>query len=306
MGGQIVHGMILRFRLGSEPIVGNALIYIYYRNENVEVPQMVFEHMESEDIASWISLLYGFMMCNDLGYASRVVDEMPERNSISWTAMITGYDRVTVVTVVSMLSNCANIGALDLGRSVYGYVNKCNLGMGVTVNNALMDMDVFCWTTLIPGYAFHGRGNNALEVFNDMVRDCSIVVQFYGLKPKSSIVDGMVDLLGRAGLLERAKDIIKQMPVNPDAVIWRLLLSACLVHGNLNLAEMAGEMVIDLEPDDDGEYALKIRKLMRNRKIKRKPGCSWAELNGIIHEFIADETMHHPWTENLLDFRGDQ
>ncbi|KAH7550620.1 hypothetical protein JRO89_XS13G0233100 [Xanthoceras sorbifolium] len=381
VGGQIVHGMILRFRLGSEPIVGNALIDMYCRNGNVEVAQMVFEHMENKDIASWTSLLNGFIMCNDLGSARRVFDEMPERNSISWTAMITGYvkgknrvqglemfrrmkaegkDRVTVVTVVSVLSGCADIGALDLGRTVHCYVKKCNLGMDVTVNNALMDVysksgcldialkifyemrkrDVFCWTTLISGYAFHGRGNNALEVFNDMLDSgitpnevtfvsvlsaCSHagmlvegqrlfnrMVQFYGLKPKIEHYGCMVDLLGRAGLLEKAKDFIKQMPINPDAVIWRSLLSACLVHGNLNLAEMAGKMVIDLEPDDDGVYillwniyltanrqedALKIRKLMRNRKVKKTPGCSWVEMNGFILEFTAEETMHHPWTE---------
>ncbi|KAL5815992.1 hypothetical protein ACOSQ3_024370 [Xanthoceras sorbifolium] len=71
------------FRPHSYSIVGNALIDMYCRNENVEVAQMVFEHMESKDIASWTSLLNGFIMCNDLGSACRVFDEMPERNSIS-------------------------------------------------------------------------------------------------------------------------------------------------------------------------------------------------------------------------------
>ncbi|KAI9192371.1 hypothetical protein LWI28_021901 [Acer negundo] len=388
MGGQIVHGMILRFRLGSEPIVGNALIDMYCRNGNVEDAQMVFELMESKDIASWTSLLNGFLMWNDFKSARRVFDEMPERNSIPWTAMITGYvkgkspvqglemfkrmkaegkDQVTVVTVVSVLSGCADIGALDLGRSVHCYINKCNLGMDVTVNNALMDMysksgcldmalkifyemrkrDVFCWTTLISGYAFHGRGYNALEVINDMLDSgitpnevtfvsvlsaCSHagmlvegqklfnrMVQFYGLKPKIEHYGCMVDLLGRAGLLEIAKDFIEQMPINPDVDIWRSLLSACLVHGNLNLAELAGKMVIELEPDDDGVYillwniyltanrqedALRIRKLIRNRKIKKKPGCSWVEMNGIINEFAAEEKMHHPWTEFHLILKG--
>ncbi|TXG51800.1 hypothetical protein EZV62_024324 [Acer yangbiense] len=388
MGGQIVHGMILRFRLGSEPIVGNALIDMYCRNGNVEVAQLVFERMESKDIASWTSLLNGFLMWNDFKSARQVFDEMPERNSISWTAMITGYvkgkspvqglemfqrmkaegkDQVTEATVVSVLSGCADIGALDLGRSVHCYVNKCNLGMNVTVNNALMDMysksgcldmalkifyemrkrDVFCWTTLISGYAFHGRGNNALEVFNDMLDSgitpnevtfvsvlsaCSHagmlvegqklfnrMVQFYGLKPKIEHYGCMADLLGRAGLLEISKDFIEQMPINPDVVIWRSLLSACLVHGNLNLAELAGKMVIELEPDDDGvfillwniyltanrpEDALRIRKLIRNRKIKKKPGCSWVEINGIINEFTAEEQMHHPWTEFHLILQG--
>ncbi|KAH7550625.1 hypothetical protein JRO89_XS13G0233700 [Xanthoceras sorbifolium] len=133
------------FRPHSYSIVGNALIDMYCRNENVEVAQMVFEHMESKDIASWTSLLNGFIMCNDLGQESG-----PGFGNVSANES----RKDTVITVVSVLSGCADMGALDLG----------------SLKDILRDAerDVFCWTTLISGYAFHGRGNNALEVFNDI------------------------------------------------------------------------------------------------------------------------------------------
>ena len=78
-------------------------------------------------------------------------------------------------------------------------------------------------------------------------------------------------------------------------------------------------MVIELQPDDDGVYILlwniyltvnrqedelRILKLIRNRKIKKKPGCSWVEMKGIINEFAAEEQMHHPWTEFHLILQG--
>ncbi|KAJ4713687.1 Pentatricopeptide repeat-containing protein [Melia azedarach] len=386
--GKIVHGMVFRFGLGFEPIVGNALIDMYSRNKKIEVAQMVFERTERRDIASWNSLLNGFIMCHDFKSARRVFGEMPQRNSISWAALITGYVRgkititglelfkqmnaegkncVTAIIIVAVLSGCADIGARDLGQSIHGYVNKCDFSMNVTVNNALMNMysksgclnvalkifngmprkDVFSWTTLISGYAFHGEGKKALEAFSDMLESritpnevtfvsllsaCSHagmladgqrlfnrMVQFYGLEPKIEHYGCMVDLLGRAGLLEESKYFIEQMPVKPDAVIWRSLLSASLFHANFNLAEMAGKMIIQLEPDDDGVYillwniyfaanrqedALKIRKLMRKRKLKKNPGDSWVEVSGVIHQFIAGDKMHHAWTEIFSILEG--
>ncbi|KAJ0105493.1 hypothetical protein Patl1_19308 [Pistacia atlantica] len=360
---------------------------MYSKNKDIESTEKVFKCMECKDIASWNSLLNGFAMVNDLESSRLVFDEMPQRNSVSWNAMITAYVRgreivealelfremkaggecCTVITIVAVLSGCADIGALDLGKCIHGYVSKSNLGFGVTVNNALMDMyaksgcldmalkviseirekDMFSWTTLISGYAFHGKGKNALEVFGDMIElkmkpnevtflwvlsACShagLLIEgqrlfnrmnkFYGLQPNIEHYGCMVDLLVRAELLEEAKDFIEQMPINPDAVIWRSLLRACLVHGNLNLAEMAAKMLIELEPDDDGVYillwniyfaanrqedALKMRTFMQNQKVKKKSGCSWVEVNGVTHEFKADYVMHHAGTKIFLVLEG--
>ncbi|XP_044465691.1 pentatricopeptide repeat-containing protein At2g20540-like [Mangifera indica] len=384
---RIVHGIIVMFSLGVDPIMGNALIDFYSKNKDIESALKVFKCMEFRDIASWNSLLNGFVMVNDLESSRWVFDEMPERNSVSWNAMITGYVRgweivealklfrdmkaggeyCTVITIVAVLSGCADIGALDFGKCIHGYVNKSNLAFGVTVNNALMNMyaksgcldvalkvfsevrekDVFPWTTLISGYALHGKGKNALEAFGDMTESnikpnevtflsvlsaCSHagflvegqrlfnrMNQFYSLKPKIEHYGCMVDLLCRAGLLEEAKDFIELMPINPDAIIWRSLLRACLVYGNLNLAEMAAKMLIELEPDDDGIYillrniyfaanrqedALKMRMWKRNQKVKKKYGSSWVEVNGVTHEFTTEYVMHHAKTESFLVLEG--
>ncbi|XP_057466131.1 pentatricopeptide repeat-containing protein At2g13600-like [Actinidia eriantha] len=379
-GGKIVHAMIFRFELeGTEPIVGNALIDMYSRNRRIRSAQTVFEAMEVKDVASWTSLLNGYVMCSDLESARRVFDKMPSRNAISWTAMIVGYvrgespieamqlfrqmmraegeeDFPTCVTIVAVLSGCADIGAFDLGQSVQGYVNKVNLIMDVSVKNAFIDLyaksgrlyfavkifeeikekDVFSWTTIISAFALHGEGSYALEAFANMLEmgltpnevtflsvlsACShaglvvegqrlfnTLIQCYVLKPKIEHYGCMVDLLCRAGHLDEAVELIERMPIRPDAVIWRSLLSACLGRRNLKLAEMVGNKLLELEPDDDGVYillrnmycsenrwedALKTRKMMRDQKIKKRPGCSWIEVNGVVQEFLADDTMHH-------------
>ncbi|XP_071705696.1 pentatricopeptide repeat-containing protein At2g29760, chloroplastic-like [Rutidosis leptorrhynchoides] len=393
--GRIVHGMVLRYELGSQgeekgPIVCNALIDFYARNGRVEMAKRVFDVMDVKDIASWTSLVNGYVMCGDIESAGQLFDEMPERNVVSWTAMIVGYvrgkdvirglklfremrneDRPSTVTIVATLSGCADIGALDFGGSLHGYVNKvADFDSDVSVNNALIDMyckggslkmaqkvfskmakkDVFSWTSLISGLALHGEGRSTVKVFDDMVcsglnpNDVTFLsvlsacghgglikegrllfkrMVLYRFKPNIKHYGCMVDLFCRAGHIDEAMELIKGMPLKPDAVIWRSVLSACMIKRELELAEIAAKKVLELEPYDDGvhvllwnvyrlnnkwEDALKIRKMMRSQNIKKQPGCSWIEINGFVHEFTAENAMHQLATDMqvILEVLGEQ
>lgn len=373
--GKSAHGLVCRRELGSETVVGNALIDMYCKIGKFEIARRVFDGMRVRDSVAWSSLLHGCVKCLGLDSALKLFDEMPQRDVVSWTVMITGHVqgkmpvqalelfrmmksggcRPTQITLVGVISACADIGALDLGRAIHGYVRKANIGSDLTVYNALIDMysksgsldaafaifkespfkDVFTYTTMISGFAVHGDGNRATELFFDMRRSgvrpnavtflslltaCShggliqegrgwfdVMCREYNIKPRIEHFGCMVDLLGRAGLLTEAEHLIKTMGIEPDTVIWRSLLSACLAHGNDNLAEVAGKEIIKREPGDDGVYvllwnmyasssrwgeALELRKEMRNRKVFKKPGCSWIEVDGFVHEFLADDAAH--------------
>ncbi|XP_028768505.1 pentatricopeptide repeat-containing protein At2g20540-like [Neltuma alba] len=189
---------------------------------------------------------------------------------------------------------------------------------------------------MISSYTCHGQGQHALEVYSQMLKSkvtpnevtllslltaCihsglvlegkmlfNRMIHYHHLKPNFQHYGCLVDLLGRSGFLEEAKEMIELMPIEPDATIWRSFLTACLVHGNLNLAVIAGRKVIGLEPSGDGLYvllwnayytanmwkeALEVRKLMRTSKVRRKLGCSWVEVNGIVQEFYANDTLLH-------------
>ncbi|KAK9074283.1 hypothetical protein SSX86_006880 [Deinandra increscens subsp. villosa] len=378
--GKMVHAMVVKYELcGEKPIVSNALIDLYARNGRVDLGRRVFDSMVVKDVASWTSLVNGYCLCGDIVFARKVFDEMPERNVVSWTAMIVGHvrsknvvcglklfremrmeggecNRPSSITIVAVLSGCADIGALDVGGLLHGYVNKvASLVTDVSVNNALIDMyskggslemarkvfnkmpqkDVFSWTSLISGFALHGEGRSAVQIFNNMVLTglspneitfLSVLsacghaglikegqtlfdkmVHNYGLKPTIKHYGCMMDLFCRAGHITEATELIKKMPMEPDAVIWRSVLNACMIKRDLQLAEIAAKKVLELEPYDDGVYmilwnlyrlmnkwqdALETRKLMRNQNIKKQPGCSWVEINGLVHEFTAESTMN--------------
>ncbi|XP_078438553.1 pentatricopeptide repeat-containing protein At2g42920, chloroplastic-like [Wolffia australiana] len=130
--------------------------------------------------------------------------------------------------------------------------------------------------------------------------------EFYGVEPDIGHYGVMIDLWCRAGQLEKAEEMIRRMPVAPDAAVWRTVLWACRRHGTrfLELGMEAGKRLLELEPEEHAGYVLfsnlmamagrwrevtAVRKEMKRRKMRKVPGCSSIELDGTVHEFIAGD-----------------
>ena len=191
------------------------------------------------------------------------------------------------------------------------------------------------WTALISGYAYHGLGGEAMNTFTEMQKmgvkpnaitltavltACSytgLVEQgksvFYtmerdhNVKPRIEHYGCVVDLLGRAGLLDEANRLVQKMPMKANAVIWGSLLKACQIHKNIELGERIGEMLIGMDPNHGGRYvhtanihamggkwdkAAETRRLMKDKGVVKVPGCSMISLEGTTHEFTAGDRSH--------------
>ncbi|XP_028065967.1 pentatricopeptide repeat-containing protein At5g48910-like [Camellia sinensis] len=129
----------------------------------------------------------------------------------------------------------------------------------------------------------------------------------YNLEPQTEQYGCMVDLLGRAGLINEAEEFIKNMPIEPDAFVQGPLLGACKIHGKVELAEIVMDKLVRIEPERDGAYilmpniyssankwrdAIKLRKALKERNAKKTPGCSSIELDGVVHEFPRGDKSH--------------
>lgn len=138
------------------------------------------------------------------------------------------------------------------------------------------------------------------QLFQSMETNFSIV-------PKLEHYGCMVDLLGRAGELQEAYDLVKSMPLKPDSVIWGTLLGACSFHSNVEFAEIAAESLFQVEPWNPGNYVIlcniyasaqrwdgvaKLRKLMKGGQITKAAGYSVIEGEGEIHKFIVEDKSH--------------
>eukprot|EP01018_Ginkgo_biloba_P019405 Gb_07914 [translate_table: standard] len=353
----------------------NAMITGYAQNGRIEDARQLFERLSERNVVSWTAMVVGYAQNRRIEEAHQLFEKMPEKTIVSWTAMIKGYTqsgyddealrlfsqmqragiKPDKSTFISILSACANLAALKQGKQVHQHLIKMRFECDVfvvstlitmyvkcgTIDNALHafdkapERDVVLWNAMIAGYAQHGYGEEALQLFKQMqesgmkpdgitfvgvlsaCRHTGLVDEGwlyfdsmsreYCITPRAEHYACMVDLLGRFGFLAEAENLINTMPFEPDAVVWGALLGACRIHLNLELAECAAEHLFELEPQNPGTYVLlsniyaaagkwddvaKVRKMMKDKGIKKVPGCSWIEVNNKVYAFLGGDRSH--------------
>lgn len=295
-------------------ITWNAMLGAYIQHGAEEDGLRMYKVMLSEEYVrpDWVTYVTLFKGCADLG-ANKLGDQIIGR-TVKVGLII---DTSVANAVITMYSKC---GRILEARKVFDFLNV---------------KDIVSWNAMITGYSQHGMGKQAIEIFDDILKrgakpdyisyvavlsGCShsglvqegkfyfdMMKRAHNISPGLEHFSCMVDLLGRAGHLTEAKDLIDDMPMKPTAEVWGALLSACKIHGNNELAELAAKHVFELDSPDSGSYMLmakiyadagksddsaQIRKLMRDKGIKKNPGYSWMEVDNKVHVFKADDVSH--------------
>ncbi|KAG9441964.1 hypothetical protein H6P81_017818 [Aristolochia fimbriata] len=325
-----------------------------------------------------------YAKCGLVDAARLVFDAMPDRDLVSWTAMISGYAhngsntetleffnvmrssglKPSRVGLLSALLACGRLGALRKGEWLHGYVIQTGFETDILVVTAVIDMyakcgnldlakclfdqttgkDVVCWSAMVAHYGIHGLASQAIGVFTEMVNAgvkpnqvtftsllsaCShsglleegqryfdSMNKEYGVTPQLNHHACMVDLLGRAGKLLEAEQLIQTMPVQPDSSIWGSLLGASRIYGKIDLAERVADRIFELNPTQSGYYVLlsniyatksrwkdveRVRQLMVGRGVNKVQGFSLIEYNNQVHKF-GSEDRSHPQSENIYSY----
>ncbi|XXG75654.1 hypothetical protein AAC387_Pa08g0180 [Persea americana] len=274
----------------------NSMIDGYAKVGEVTVARELFEQMNVRNVVSWNTMLAIYIRRKEYSECLTLFDRM----------MTTGEAEPNEAILVSVLAACTNQGMLDRGKWVHSFIKdnqriepdvllstalltmyaKCgDIHSAREIFDAMPEKSVVSWNSLIMGYAIHGQGEKALEMFlemekrgprpNEVTFICvlsacthgglvlegwwyfNLMCHVYKIEPNVEHYGCMVDLLGRAGLLSDSEEIINQMPMKPAApALWGALLSACRTHSNFELGETVGRRLIELEPRDVGPYVL--------------------------------------------------
>ncbi|RRT79454.1 hypothetical protein B296_00022518 [Ensete ventricosum] len=322
--GKRIHSYIERGEIKQSLILDNALLDMFVKCRSLADAESLFDGMTTRDSISWTTMLVGYAKSGQFDAARRVFDEMPRRDIASWNALISCYEQSgrpkealdlfhelqhadatpDQVTLVAALSACSQLGALELGCWIHAYMEKNNFQLNYHLTTSLIDMyskcgdldkalrvfgcaskrDVFVWSAMIAGLAMHGRGREALDLFEQMQeaevepntvtftnilcacshaglveegRLCfSQMLPVYGISPTADHYSCMADILGRAGLLEEARGYVESMPTPPGATAWGALLGGCAIHKNVELGELACRRLLELEPRNHGAYVI--------------------------------------------------
>ncbi|XVF29901.1 hypothetical protein REPUB_Repub16aG0010400 [Reevesia pubescens] len=152
-----------------------------------------------------------------------------------------------------------------------------------------------------------GLVEDGVRLFNTMGRR--------GVKPNVKHYGSVVDLLGRAGRLKEAYEIITSMPVVPDVVLWQSLLGACQIYKDLEMAEIASRNLVEMGSNNCGDFVLlsnvyasherwnevgRVRDAMKHRDVKKVPGFSYIEVDGLRHKFFTNDKSNAKWKEIFL------
>lgn len=231
---------------------------------------------------------------------------------------------IDIMVETSLVDMYAKCGRVDTALKVFEHMRLRN---------------VVAWNAMLSGLAMHGRGKVILGIFPQMVREaepddltftsllsaCShsgLVEEgrhyfnnlelLYGIAPKMEHYACMVDLLGRAGLLEEAWVLIKRMPMPPNEVVLGSLLGACGVHGKLQLGERLLHELLGMDTYNTEYHILlsnmyvlggkrdkanSLRRVLKNRGIRKVPGVSSIFVDGQVHQFSAGDKSHSRTTE---------
>ena len=226
------------------------------------------------------ALINMYSRCGDIDEAQRVFEQMKEKNVITYNSMIMGFAlHGKSVEAIELFRGLIKQGFTPSSVTFVGVLNACSHG---------------------------GMAELGFEIFHSMAKD-------YGIEPQIEHYGCMVDLLGRLGRLEEAYSFIRMMKVAPDHVMLGALLSACKIHGNLELAERVAKSLVACKNADSGTYILlsnaysssgkwkeaaEVRTNMREEGIEKEPGCSSIEVNNEIHEFLLGD-LRHPQKEKI-------
>ncbi|XP_010243118.1 PREDICTED: pentatricopeptide repeat-containing protein At2g22410, mitochondrial-like [Nelumbo nucifera] len=317
----------------------------YAKQGDLNFARKLFDEMPERNVVSWNAMIAGYSQNNQPNEALELFHEMKELGVVPIESTLVCVLSACAQSECLDLGRWIHqhyVGqkriqpSVILTNAIIDMYAKCgDIDAAAKLFNEMQDKDLVTWNSMIAGYAAHGYADQALGLFEQMrnlelvpdditfvgvLSACShggLVTQGkkyfedmrveYGIEPKAEHYACMIDLLGRVGLVEEAKELLKRMPMEPDEAAWGALLNACKMHGNVELGKLAADKLLDLDPKDSGIYALlanlyasrrrwddvrMVRSMMRDRGVKKTPGCSSIKIDGQSYEFLVADKSH--------------
>lgn len=337
----------------------NAMIDGYGKFGKCELAEEIFGMADHKDVKTWTSMISAYvrnhypkkaldmfreMLClgvrPDAPALVSVLSAIADLGFVEEGKWIHAY-----ISTKKLEMNTGFIGSalIDMYAKCGHIENAYHVFRSISHNRNVGD-----WNSMISGLAIHGLGTEALELFHDMERlkiepdeisflgllgACShgglvdegrhcfkIMQEKYKIVPKVQHYGCIIDLLSRAGYLEDALGVLRNMPFEPDVLAWKAILSASMKHENVVFGENAALQAIELAPDDSSCYVLlsniyaktgrwddvaKVRSMMKQRRVGKIPGCSSILVKGKVHVFVVGKAIDEKFTHEVLSKLDD-
>ncbi|KAJ8764116.1 hypothetical protein K2173_005021 [Erythroxylum novogranatense] len=225
----------------------------------------------SLDLQTENKLIDMYLKCGFMKYAQRIFQTMAKKDLVTWNSIIAGH---------------GSHGECLKAMRKFEEMKSCGIRP-----------DDVTFISLLSSCNHSGFVEEGLFLFQSMITD-------YGIEPRMEHYANVVDLLGRAGCLDDAYSFVDKMPFEPDSSIWLSLLCSSRVHRDVELGELAAGKLLKIEPSRSSNYiqllniygeaelwdrTVNLLASMREKRLKKIPGCSWIELRNTMHVFFSGD-----------------
>ncbi|KAL5578017.1 hypothetical protein UlMin_019716 [Ulmus minor] len=312
-------------------VTWNTMITGFSRLGDVEKAKLVFDEMPVRDVASWSAMIAAYMNSGKYEsgltlFRGMVMEEGSKPDQVTLGSILSGCTHMGSLglligkSVHGFVAKNAWKLNVELGTILVDMYTKCgSLKNACQVFELMPERNVMSWTSLICGMAQHGYSMEALSLFEMMQKDgvrpneltftgvlsacvnAGLVEEggkFFNMIEECGLELGiqhygcLVDLFGKAGLVEEAYGVIKRMKLEPNVVVWSSFLWACKEHKRLDMAERVMETIMKMvKPENDGgvyslicdlyvlgekwDEAERVRKLMVDQNVRKFRGSSF-------------------------------
>jgi pentatricopeptide repeat protein len=328
--GLQVHAQVVKCGYDVEICVGNSLADFYIKNQKLLEGFKAFDEMAVRDVCSWTQMAAGCIQYGEPSKALELIAEMKKMgvkpNKLTLAAALNACANLASLEEGKKV----HVLRIKLGNDIDVCVDNALLDMYAkcgcvdsawVVFRSMNDHSIVSWTTMIMACAINSQARKALKIYDEMrlkgiqpnyitficvLYACGqggfidegwelffSMTRDYGIFPQEDHYACMVNLLGRAGRIEEAEELILRMPFQPGVLVWKTLLGACHVFGNMEIGKRAAEQVLHLDKKDPSTYVVlsnlfaglsdwdgvgMLRALMETRDVKKMPGSSWIEI----------------------------
>ncbi|KAK1366215.1 RNA editing factor [Heracleum sosnowskyi] len=357
--GGSVHCIALRTGFVWDVFVGSSVVDMYAKCGVLRDARKMFDEMPQRNVVSWSGMIYGYVQMGEaeeaLGLFKMALVEDLDVNDFTFSSVVRVCGNSTFLELGKEIHGLCLKMSYDsssfVGSSLISMYSKCGLiAEAYQVFDEVRDRNLGMWNAMLIACAQHAHTEKAFQLFEEMegggmkpnfitflcmVYACSHkglvkegnyyfnLMKRYGIEPGDQHYSSMVDLLGRAGKLQDALAMIREMPMPPTESVWGAFLTGCRIHGNTDLAAYAADKVFELGAVSPGlhvllsnayaaagrfEEAAKARKMLRDRGMKKETGLSWVEEGNRVHTFTAGDKSHSRSREiyQKLDELGDE
>ncbi|XAR58156.1 hypothetical protein NMG60_11026559 [Bertholletia excelsa] len=341
--GKLIHGLIIKSGFVDNVASQTSLLTMYSKCGLVDDSLEVFKHFTNPNQVSWTSLVVGLVQNGREETALSKFQQMMRcsinPNSFTLSSVLRACSSLAMLEPGAQIHAMATKFGLGrdkfTGAALIDLYGKCgNVDMAQSVFDHLLELDVVPLNSMIYSFALNGFGREAFALYNRMKEldfepnDVTLLSILSACRNAGLFEEGcrifetttsqrkitltrdhyacVVDLLGRAGRLKEAEILVNEVK-DPDVVLWRALLSACKIHGEVDMAERVMNKVLELAPGDDGVHVLlsnlyastgnwrqvaEMRSTMRQMRLKKNPAMSWVDVDREIHTFKAGDLSH--------------